>query len=287
MDSVSGSKVGGKEIYSEFHSHRNLLIWLRAPHNGPVLDSISWLASQELLSLSPHPAASWVLDAIIDGPTIPLRSRRALLRAMAAQIAGVIDDRIGVQVGARCWAAADSYFKLCRVFLVTRRPNDWQLMLGSLPRVAAAYNASGSGLEAAFPRGNRCNGGRINAVFADAIGRKVVRSAPEVPDPAPAPTPVKSGTKKANLALKQEGDKATKALIMMYMLDSAPLLMRSKSRLVMRARRGAAVIQATAESGGLRMIWVITVVVGPLETLTSSVLCYDERLLKFEAISHD
>ena len=31
---------------------------------------------------------------------------------------------------------------------------------------------------------------RINAVFADAIGRKLVRSAPEVPDPAPAPTPV-------------------------------------------------------------------------------------------------
>ena len=51
----------------------------------------------------------------------------------------------------------------------------------------------------------------INAVFADAIGRKLVRSAPEVPDPAPAPTPVKSGTKKANLALKQgrgQGDQS-------------------------------------------------------------------------------
>ena len=40
----------------------------------------------------------------------------------------------------------------------------------------------------------------IDALFDDAIGRKVVRSALE---PAPAPTPVKSGTKKASLAVKQ------------------------------------------------------------------------------------
>jgi hypothetical protein len=59
---------------------------------------------------------------------------------------------------------------------------------------------------------------------------------------------------------------------MMYMLDLAPLLMRSKSRLVMRARRGAAVIQATAGSGGLRMMWVITVVVGPLEDI--DIICF-------------
>ena len=40
----------------------------------------------------------------------------------------------------------------------------------------------------------------IDALFDDAIGRKVVRSALE---PAPASTPMKSGTKKADLALKQ------------------------------------------------------------------------------------
>jgi hypothetical protein len=40
----------------------------------------------------------------------------------------------------------------------------------------------------------------IDAVLDDAIGREVVRSALE---PSPSPTPVKSGTKKANLTLKQ------------------------------------------------------------------------------------
>jgi hypothetical protein len=55
--------------------------------------------------------ASWILDAIIDGPIIPPRSQRALLHAMTAQFVGVIDDRFSVRVGARCRAAADSYSK--------------------------------------------------------------------------------------------------------------------------------------------------------------------------------
>jgi hypothetical protein len=39
-----------------------------------------------------YPAASGVLNTIIDGRTIQLRSRRALLRAMESQFA-VIDDQ--------------------------------------------------------------------------------------------------------------------------------------------------------------------------------------------------
>ena len=51
----------------------------------------------------------------------------------------------------------------------------------------------------------------IDALFDDAFGQKVVRSALELP--APAPTPVKSLTKKADLALKQGrgGDKSVKS----------------------------------------------------------------------------
>jgi len=82
-----------------------------------VVRSIESLTSKELLALTHHPAASRVLDAIIDGPTILPRSRRALLRAMEAQFADVIDDRIGARVGLRCWAASDPYFKVCCVFL--------------------------------------------------------------------------------------------------------------------------------------------------------------------------
>ena len=96
------------------------MIW--CPPNRLCPRSIESLPSQELLALTRHPAASRVLDAIIDGPTIPPRSRRALLRAMETQFADVIDDRIGARVGARCWAAADPYFKVCCVFLVVHRP---------------------------------------------------------------------------------------------------------------------------------------------------------------------
>jgi nucleolar protein 9 len=71
------------------------------------------LPPEGLLTLAHHPAASRVLDAIIDGPTIPSRARRAL----EAQFADIIDDRIGARVGARCWAAADPYFKVRHAFL--------------------------------------------------------------------------------------------------------------------------------------------------------------------------
>ena len=61
--------------------------------------SIESLTPQELLPLIHHPAASRIIDAIIDGPTIPSRSRRALPSAMEAQFADIFDDRIGARVG--------------------------------------------------------------------------------------------------------------------------------------------------------------------------------------------
>jgi len=67
-----------------------------AAHNALVLDSIESLTSQEQLALTHHPAASRVLDATIDGPTSPPRSWRALLRAMEAQVADIIDGRHGI-----------------------------------------------------------------------------------------------------------------------------------------------------------------------------------------------
>ncbi|KAI0253120.1 hypothetical protein BJV78DRAFT_242324 [Lactifluus subvellereus] len=66
------------------------LLRLHAPHNTLVLDSTESLPPQGLLTLAHHPAASRVLDAIIDGPTIQLRARRAVLCALEAQFADVI-----------------------------------------------------------------------------------------------------------------------------------------------------------------------------------------------------
>jgi nucleolar protein 9 len=75
------------------------------------------LPPEGLLTLAYHPAASRILDAIINGPTISSRARQALLRALEAQFADIIDNRIGARVGACCWAAAEPYFKVRHAFL--------------------------------------------------------------------------------------------------------------------------------------------------------------------------
>ena len=114
-----------RRSYNHFHgsTHRIMHSGLRGAYreNDCMLSnskcgasSIASSPPQELLALAHHPAASRVTNAIVDGPTIPHRSRRALLRAMEAQFADVIDDRIGARVGARCWAAADPYLKVRR-----------------------------------------------------------------------------------------------------------------------------------------------------------------------------
>jgi nucleolar protein 9 len=100
------------------------------------------LPPENLLTLVHHRAASRVFDAIIDGPNIPSRARRALLRALEAQFADVIDDRIGARVGARCWAAADPYFKVCPAFLplaartLLNSPSQEKLARALLPHAA-------------------------------------------------------------------------------------------------------------------------------------------------------
>jgi len=248
------------------------LLRLHTPHNALVLDSIESLKSQELLALTHHPAASRVLDAIIDGPTIPPRSRRALLRAMEAQFADIIDDRIGARVGVRCWAAADPYLKekLARALLphavrlagspyarsftrglalslLQRKPDEWRRQYATpssggrvntatsspnkksntrlkaiAPSVVAVAPTNDNEHHDADPEGDdagtsspaeRGRGRKkrkrsaaavdeIDALFDDAIGRKVVRSALESV-PAPAPALVKSVTKKADSTLMQ------------------------------------------------------------------------------------
>ncbi len=72
------------------------------------------------------PATSRLLGVIIDGPTIPHLSQRALLRDIEAQFADIIDDHIGAGVGARCWAAADPYLKVLRIFLAVLEYRSWK-----------------------------------------------------------------------------------------------------------------------------------------------------------------
>ncbi|KAI0274347.1 armadillo-type protein [Russula aff. rugulosa BPL654] len=237
------------------------LLRLTAPYNALVLDSIESLTSQELLALTHHPAASRVLDAIIDGPSIPPRSRRALLRAMEAQFVDIIDDRIGVRVGVRCWAVADPYLKekfarallphtarlagspYARSFtrglalsLLQRKPDEWRRQYATpssgCAKSSPKKNNTKTKLQATTPsvvavaptndnehhnvdleegdtspaerRRRRKKRKRsaaavdeIDALFDDAIGRKVVRSALGSV-PAPEPSVVKSVKKEAD-----------------------------------------------------------------------------------------
>ncbi|KAI0260538.1 armadillo-type protein [Gloeopeniophorella convolvens] len=141
------------------------LLRLSAPHNTLVLDSIEALPSDELVALTHHPAASRVIDALLEGAQTPPRARRALLRALEARFADVVDDRVGARVGERCWAIADAYFKekLARALLphaarlaaapharffvrglalplLQRRPEEWR-RLHATPSVLAAAPA--------------------------------------------------------------------------------------------------------------------------------------------------
>jgi len=50
---------------------------------------------------------------------------RIVEMAVEAQLADVIDDRIGARVGARSWAAADPYLKVRCIFLVPKA-RSWQ-----------------------------------------------------------------------------------------------------------------------------------------------------------------
>jgi hypothetical protein len=80
----------------------------------------------------------------------------------------------------------------------------------------------------------------IDALFDDAIGRKVVRSALE---PAPVTAPVKAETKKANLALKQEqGDQSVddKQAGLEAVVDAIKIAPRSEGKKRSKRRLGAA-----------------------------------------------
>ncbi|KAI0253125.1 ARM repeat-containing protein [Lactifluus subvellereus] len=254
------------------------LLRLHAPHNALVLDSIESLPPQGLFTLAHHPAASRVLDAIIDGPTIPSRARRALLRALEAQFADVIDDRIGARVGARCWAAADPYFKekLARALLphaarlagssharfftrglalslLQRKPEEWR-RVHATPSSGATAVSSEFGLNKPTasqitqptpvleevadpaPTSNTTSPARahkkrkrgvaatdeIDALFDDAFGRKVARSALEQETAQSLSSPETKKTRQGGAGASESVEKDVDLGVVVDAIKAAP-----------------------------------------------------------------
>ncbi|KAI6033881.1 armadillo-type protein [Pisolithus microcarpus] len=87
------------------------LLKLPEPHCLTVVDSIASLTVQDLLTLSHNATSSRVLDAILESPTVPFKSKRRLVMSMIGHYHELVDDRIGSRVGDRFWAFADPYLR--------------------------------------------------------------------------------------------------------------------------------------------------------------------------------
>ncbi|GAA5895792.1 hypothetical protein JCM6882_001382 [Rhodosporidiobolus microsporus] len=90
-----------------------LQTWLRmhAPHNQPVLDSITSLPFDQLLPFTRSATSSRVLDALLSSPTVPPRSLRTFLLSLIGHIPELADDRIGSRIAERAFATADPFLK--------------------------------------------------------------------------------------------------------------------------------------------------------------------------------
>ncbi|KAG9036456.1 Nucleolar protein 9 [Tulasnella sp. JGI-2019a] len=87
------------------------LLRLDAPHNSIVLRSIEALTQEETLALAQSPVNSRILDVLLESPTVPYRSKRALVMTFIGCYQTLVDDRIGNFVGEKLWQAADPYLR--------------------------------------------------------------------------------------------------------------------------------------------------------------------------------
>ncbi|CAK5281828.1 unnamed protein product [Mycena citricolor] len=139
------------------------LLRMADPYNGIVISSLQSLSTVALVSLAHHPAASRVLDALLESKTVLVKSKRQFLLSLIGSYHLLVDDRIGSRVGDRCWANADTYLKekIARsmipeerflaashfgkffarnlnLYLLQRRPDDWRNMQsGQRPKATA------------------------------------------------------------------------------------------------------------------------------------------------------
>lgn len=54
---------------------------------------------------------------LLDSPTIPTKIKRAFVLGFVGHYHQLVDDRFGSRVVDRCWDFADTYLKVCGLFL--------------------------------------------------------------------------------------------------------------------------------------------------------------------------
>lgn len=79
-----------------------------------IFYSLHAMSVEQLIEMAHHPTSSRVLDAVLESPTVPFKSKRKFVMTFIGHYHLLVDDRIGSRVGDRCWAAADPYLKACR-----------------------------------------------------------------------------------------------------------------------------------------------------------------------------
>ncbi|KAK0467762.1 uncharacterized protein EV420DRAFT_1501188 [Desarmillaria tabescens] len=84
---------------------------LKDPYNAGIIESILSLPITSLIPLTQHPISSRVLDIFLDSLTVPHKAKHRLILAFLGHFHELVDDRIGSQVGERCWGWSDTYMK--------------------------------------------------------------------------------------------------------------------------------------------------------------------------------
>jgi len=70
------------------------------------------MGPQDLLAVAHDVTSSRVLDVVFESPTVPKKSKNALVLAFLGHFHELVDDRIGSRVGDRCWGEADPFLRV-------------------------------------------------------------------------------------------------------------------------------------------------------------------------------
>eukprot|EP00842_Homolaphlyctis_polyrhiza_P003417 jgi/Hompol1/4076/HPOL_006907-RA len=75
-------------------------------HAKACLDSILAIEPAELFKWATDPAMSRVLEALLSSSTVPLKSKRKLIKVFKTKFADLASDKFGSHVIEKCWAIA-------------------------------------------------------------------------------------------------------------------------------------------------------------------------------------
>ncbi|KZP00041.1 ARM repeat-containing protein [Calocera viscosa TUFC12733] len=87
------------------------ILRLPSPSNELIVASLESLTIPERLALAHHATSARVIDALLESPTVPHKTKRVWITTFVGHYQELVDDRIGSRVGDLCWAKADTFLK--------------------------------------------------------------------------------------------------------------------------------------------------------------------------------